>query len=288
MKKQSSFSLSPQSSVLSTASIAVLGGGNMGGALVKGWLASRGASPRRITVADKDPKRLSALRPLGIKTTRDVRNAAAGAGVILLCVKPRQMDELLGELKGVVTARQLVVSIAAGLKTDFFEKRLGRVPVVRVMPNTPALYRSGASVYCLGRFARSGHGRKAEAIFASVGDVWKARESQMDAVTALSGSGPAYVFYLAECLIQAGQAAGLSAAMARSLARQTIFGAGMMLECAPEDAAELRRRVTSPGGTTEAALKVLMKAGLNKIFGKALAAASRRSRELSKVLSARQ
>jgi pyrroline-5-carboxylate reductase len=191
------------------------------------------------------------------------------------------MAGLLAEVAGVVGHRPLVISIAAGVRTARIEKILGPVPVIRVMPNTPALLRAGALVYAVGRHAGARHEAMARKILSALGLVWKVPEDRMDAVTALSGSGPAYVFYLAECLAAAGGALGLAPGLAEALARQTVFGAGRMLAEMPEPAVELRRRVTSPGGTTEAALRVLIRAGVGGIFRKALTAARQRSKALS-------
>jgi pyrroline-5-carboxylate reductase len=157
----------------------------------------------------------------------------------------------------------------------------GNIPIIRVMPNTPALVRAGAIVYCAGRSVKPAHEETARRILASVGKAWKVDEVHMDAVTALSGSGPAYVFYLVEAMSAAGAALGLPAELAEALARQTVYGSGLLLKESRDGAEELRRRVTSPGGTTEAAVRVLEEAGTRGIFERALSAASRRSRELS-------
>lgn len=263
--------------------IALIGGGNMGAALVAGLTASRSVAPSRIWVTDVRKPALAALRrKYGVRVGADNRDAAKAGSVVLLCVKPQQMSEILEGLKPVLTPRHLVVSIAAGIRTDFIEERLSPgVPVVRVMPNTPALLRAGALVYCLGRRAGRKHEALVRKILAAAGLVWKTTEKHLDAVTALSGSGPAYVFYLAECLAKAGARLGLTPALAEALARQTIYGAGRMLRENPEPPALLRQRVTSPGGTTAAALKVLEKAGVSRIFERALKAAAKRSKELS-------
>jgi pyrroline-5-carboxylate reductase len=260
-----------------------IGGGNMGAALAAGLIAARAVKPRQVRVTDVDKNRLSSLkRRLGVLTGTDNRAAAADADVLVLCVKPQQMPVVLAELKGALTPRQLTISIAAGVDTRTIEDGLGgKAPVVRTMPNTPALLQAGALVYCLGRFARPAHEKLARAVLAPAGRLWAAGESAMDAVTALSGSGPAYVFYLAECLARAGKDLGLKAELAEALARRTIYGAGLMLERTADSAAALRERVTSPGGTTAAALAVLRDRGLERIFQDALAAARKRSQELS-------
>ena len=263
--------------------VAVLGGGNMGRALIAGMLRAGVASPSRIIVTDPRAEARRALKSaFKVSVGGDNRAATKRADVVLLCVKPRQMAGLLEEIKGAVGPRRLVISAAAGIRTDFIEGILGgNVPVVRSMPNTPALYGAGAVVYCLGRAAGPSHERTARRIFSAVGRAWRAPEKHLDAVTALSGSGPAYVFHLAEAMARAGAKMGLPPKLAEDLTRQTIFGAGLMLRESAEAPASLRERVTSPGGTTAAALAVLGKAGFLRVFERALSAARRRSRELS-------
>jgi pyrroline-5-carboxylate reductase len=264
--------------------LALIGGGNMGTALAAGLIASGRMKPSQIFVTDVRPQARRALaKRLKVSVGTDNAEAARRCGLVLLCVKPQQMSEVLSQLKPAVTPRHLVVSIAAGIRTGFIEKGLApHVPVIRVMPNTPAMLRAGALVYCLGRRARRGHELAAAEVLSAVGSVWKTTEPLMDAVTALSGSGPAYAFLLAECLARAGATLGLPPALADALARQTVYGAGLMLKDSSEPAAALRERVTSPGGTTEAALKVLRGAGVEKIFERALKAARDRGRALAK------
>lgn len=264
--------------------LAILGAGNMGGALVGGLLSAKVLQPAQITVTDVDLARRAALKKkFGVRTEKDNRFAVSDADVVVVCVKPQHMSGVLDELAGKVGPKTLVISVAAGVRAERIEKILGNVPVIRVMPNTPALLRAGALVFSLGRHAKARHEAMAKKILAALGRVWKVPETQMDAVTALSGSGPAYVFYLAECLAAAGVALGLAPTMAEALARQTVYGAGRMLAETVEPAGELRRRVTSPGGTTEAALKVLASRDLAGTFKMALSAASQRSKELSAV-----
>lgn len=262
--------------------MAVLGAGNMGSALISGLLAAKISAPNQIVVSDVDSGRLSTFKKkFGVRTEKDNRIAVQGAEGVVLCVKPQQMVPVLEELAGHLTPRTWVISVAAGVRIDRIEKILGKVPVVRVMPNTPALLRAGALVYSLGRHVTPRQETTAKRILSALGRVWKAPETQMDAVTALSGSGPAYVFFLAECLTSAGVTLGLTPTLAEDLARQTLYGAGRMLAETGESAGDLRRRVTSPGGTTEAALKILMKKNLSGIMNQALTAACRRSKELS-------
>jgi len=262
--------------------IAVLGAGHMGGALVKGLLAAGQARPRDLWVTDVAADRRRALsKRTGVRAGADNCAATAWADVVVLCVKPQGMGDLLREIRGAAGPKHTVVSVAAGVKTATIEKILGRVPVIRAMPNTPALLRAGALVYCRGTHAGPKNEAAAKRLLSALGPVWKTNEARMDAVTALSGSGPAYVFLLAEVMAAAGAALGLPASMAEALARQTIYGAGRMLVETPDAPTELRRRVTSPGGTTEAALNVLMRGDLAGLFKKALADAARRSKDLS-------
>ncbi|HRY30520.1 MAG TPA: pyrroline-5-carboxylate reductase, partial [Elusimicrobiota bacterium] len=258
--------------------LALIGGGNMGAALAAGLVTSKKMRPAQIRVVDVRPEILRSLKKrYGVSVGSDNAAAVRGSDVVLLCVKPQQMASVLAGLLGAVTPKQLVISIAAGIKTDFIESELGQhVPVIRVMPNTPALLRAGALVYCLGQHATKTHEALAKQILSSVGSVWKTGELSMDAVTALSGSGPAYVFYLAECLAKAGAELGLEPGFAEALARQTVFGAGRMLHEDKETPARLRERVTSPGGTTEAALRVMAESGFEGILKRALAQARRR------------
>lgn len=262
--------------------LAVLGAGNMGGALVTGLLSAKVVTPGQITLADVDTARLSTFKKKwGVRIENDNRTAVKGASVIVLCVKPQHMPGVLEELAGQGSPGSLVISVAAGVRAERMEKVLGQVPVIRVMPNTPALLRAGAIAFSLGRYAGPRHEKMARTILSALGRVWKVPEVQMDAVTALSGSGPAYVFYLAECLAAGGVALGLNAPLAEALARQTVYGAGRMLAETMDPAAELRRRVTSPGGTTEAAIKILTERDLPGTFKEALTSACRRSQELS-------
>jgi pyrroline-5-carboxylate reductase len=255
----------------------------MGRALIGGWIRAKQARAGDLRVAEPDPARAGKLKKeFKVRTFTDNRAAVEGVSVILIAVKPQVMPQVLAGLKGAVTPRQLVLSVAAGVRLEVLEAALGSdVPVVRVMPNTPALTGAGAMVYCLGRRVTASHERTARKLLSAVGSVWKVPENLMDAVTALSGSGPAYVFRLAEDLAAAGIFLGLPPDFAEALARQTVYGAGLLLRESLESAAVLRERVTSPGGTTAAALAVLTEGGWSDIFQRALSAACRRSRELS-------
>ncbi len=254
----------------------------MGGALIGGLLAADIFKPAEIVVAEPGAARRRALKSkFRVRALGDNRAAVAGAETVALAVKPQQMGAVLAELAEEIGPNSLVISVAAGVRAGTIEKALGGLPVIRAMPNTPALLRAGAMVFCLGKAARPAHEARARKILGALGPVWKVEERHMDAVTALSGSGPAYVFYLAEGMARAGRTLGLPPDIAEALARQTVYGAGRLLAESPETASELRRRVTSPGGTTEAALNVLGDGRLMTILKSTLSAARRRAKELS-------
>lgn len=267
--------------------IVFVGGGNMGEALVAGLIRSGRWKPSQITVTDVRAEQLERLRKTyRVRISADNRWAARDADVILLAVKPQQIRHVLEDLGPVIRQSQLVLSIAAGIRTGFLERFLAKgVPTIRIMPNTPALVGVGAAVLACGRWAKPADEKTAQAIFETVGTVATVIESEMDAVTALSGSGPAYVFYLAEALREAGVALGLAPHVADPLVRQTLRGAGQLLAQSHEEPHTLRQKVTSPGGTTEAALKVLERSGFKTIFARALRRAAQRSRELSREAS---
>ena len=253
----------------------------MGGALIQGALKARFLKPSEVSIFDVDGKKAGALaRKLKIRSASSNADAVRNADFAFLCVKPQQMGELLAEVRG-AAKKACLVSIAAGVPTSRIERAFDRpVPVVRVMPNTPALVGCGMSAVAAGRHAKPAHLRFVTGLLKSVGEAVVLKEDSMDAVTAVSGSGPAYLFYLAEILREAAKSVGLEPETAELLARRTVIGAARMLESG-EDPAELRRKVTSPGGTTEAALKHLAEAGWQQIFIQAITKARDRSRELS-------
>ncbi len=263
-------------------SIAFIGAGNMAEALVKG-LVSGGRNPSTITVTDTRPERLDFFRKeFGVNGSASNADAARGAGVIVLAVKPQVMAEVLPELKPAAVAA-LVVSIAAGIRADRIESALGgAVRVIRVMPNTPALVGAGVSAICRGRHATESDLEEAEQLLASVGSVVRVDEGQMDAVTAVSGSGPAYVFYVMENMLVAAAKAGLSDEVAKKLVYETVSGAAKLALSSDVGPSELRARVTSKGGTTAAAIGVLDTWKVNAAIVEAVTAARNRSHELSK------
>jgi pyrroline-5-carboxylate reductase len=267
-----------------TKKIVLVGGGNMGEALVAGLIHSGHWKPSQITVCDVRHDQLAKLQlRYKVKVSVDNARAARRANMILLAVKPQHMKQVLEVLGPSIRSSQLILSIAAGVTTRFIEKYVARgVPVIRMMPNTPALVGQGMAAVARGRFAKEPHERAARNIMETVGKVVTVSEKAMDAVTAVSGSGPAYVFYLAEAMKDAGIQLGLAPQVSDLLVRQTVKGAGALLAQSEEDARALRERVTSPGGTTESALKVMEKAKVRTIISKALAHAAERSRELSR------
>lgn len=267
--------------------IAFIGGGNMTRSIVGGLLAD-GVPARRLRISEPDEARRAALqRDFGVAVSADNATAARGAGVVLLAVKPQVLQAVARDLAPLLaTAEALVVSIAAGVRSVDLSRWLGdATPVIRAMPNTPALLGCGATVLCAGPGATTPHRELAESILRAVGSVsWITDEQQMDTVTALSGSGPAYFFLLTEAMADAAAAAGLDAELARLLAVETALGAARMAIESGEDISDLRRRVTSPGGTTEAALGALERGGFRELVGTALTQAAARSRELAEQL----
>ncbi len=267
-------------------SIAFVGGGNMAASLVGGLLAA-GMPAERIRVAEPDAQRRAFLgERYGVEALTDNAQAVRGAEVVVLAVKPQVMESVAHALAPALGHRPLVLSVAAGIRTDALQRWLGsEVPVARAMPNTPALVGSGASGLYAPPSVPAALRERAESVMRAVGVVvWVDSEERMDAVTALSGSGPAYVLRVMEAMEAAGVALGLPARDARLLTLETAFGAAKLALESGEPLAELRRRVTSPGGTTEAALAVLEEGGLGELFEAAMRAARERSRELADVL----
>ncbi len=266
-------------------SIGFIGSGNMAEALIKGIIAAEVYQPHDIMVSDVRGERLEELaREYKVREIENNVVLANGADVVVLSVKPQNMNDVLGEIKGKCKDDVVVISIAAGVTTAKIASFLGDVPIIRVMPNTPALIGEGASAL----FAKNVSGEAMALAMKVFGAVGKAvvvdREELIDAVTAVSGSGPAYFFLLMEEMIKAGEELGLDEATAKELVLQTAKGAALLAEQADgrgETAAQLRRKVTSPGGTTEAALKVFSEQKYSRLVTTALTAARDRSKELS-------
>lgn len=272
---------------LSNPSIAFIGAGNMAVSII-GGLVSKGFKPDSIIASDPYPQSLDNLRKLApVRTTDNNNEAIANADVVVLAVKPQVMKPILENLAATAQSHKpLVISIAAGIESRSLDKWLGgNMAVVRCMPNTPALVQTGATALFANAAVSQQQRQLADQILQAVGiALWVDSESQLDAVTAVSGSGPAYFFLVMEAMQAAGEQLGLDADTARQLTLQTALGAARMAISSDVDTAELRRRVTSPGGTTEQALKVFEDQGLKELFNRALTACRDRSEELAKIM----
>lgn len=268
---------------LKTGHIYLVGAGKMGGALLEGWV-NQGIDPAKVSVLDPNIQTGSSafIQERSIKLNPDL-DELVKPDFLVLAVKPQVMDQVLSGLGALLHPDITILSIAAGSTIASLAKHVGEdTAIVRAMPNTPASVGCGMTV-AVANAAVTPRGREVcHHLMSAVGEVeWVEDESLMDPVTAVSGSGPAYVFYLVECLAEAGRKAGLEGELAMQLARQTIIGAGELLHYASGGAAELRRNVASPGGTTEAALKVLMAdEGLQALMDRTVEAANKRSKEL--------
>jgi pyrroline-5-carboxylate reductase len=268
------------------APLVLIGAGKMGSAMLSAWLG-KGLDPAGVTIIDPglDEARARDLAGQGVGVAAKASDAAlkAPAKILMLAVKPQIMATVLSEVAGLAGPETVVVSIAAGIRMEMLAAAFADgQALVRIMPNTPAQVGAGMAVAFANAALKGDDRALVDALMAATGaTAWIEDEALMDAVTAVSGSGPAYVFYLAECLAAAGRAAGLEDALAEQLARQTVAGGGALLGAAGEPAAVLRQNVTSPGGTTAAALAVLMAGdGLKQLVEKAVAAAKARSIEL--------
>ncbi|MDK1490124.1 pyrroline-5-carboxylate reductase [Sinorhizobium sp. 7-81] len=263
--------------------IVLIGAGNMGGAMLGGWLKS-GVKGADVLVIDPGPQPAMAklIADNGVSHATSAPDGVK-AGVIFLAVKPQVMDAVLPPLKGLVGPETVIVSVAAGKTLGFIESHLGDAATVRAMPNTPAMIGRGVTGAYANAHVTGAQRALVHDLLKVSGPVeWVETEADINAVTAVSGSGPAYVFYLVECMAEAGRKAGLKADLAMRLARETVAGAGELLHQSPDEAARLRQNVTSPGGTTAAALAVLMADdGMQPLFDKAIAAARKRAEELA-------
>lgn len=261
--------------------IAIIGVGKMGEALLSGLLRA-GHQPGQVAVVTRRRARGEELAAKYGVPVISAEDAAKNADTLVIAVKPQDMGRALAEIAGPVGSSQLVISVAAGITTAFIERSLGaaQVPVVRAMPNTPALVDEAMSVISPGAFATEGHLAHTAELLSPVGKVLRLPESQQDAATALSGSGPAYVYYLAEALVDAGVMLGMPRGAALDLVTQAVYGAATMLRDSGEHPVILREAVTSPGGTTVAAIRELEKHGVRAAFMAAIEAARDRGREL--------
>lgn len=269
------------------ARIGFIGGGNMARSLLGGLVADQ-IDPQRLWVAEPNAERRSQLAAqFGVHITDSNTELCSSVDAVVLAVKPQQMQQVCAEIAAMAQQHKpLLISVAAGVRLPALQRWLGaELPLVRTMPNTPALVQSGATALFATPQVSAAQRELAEGIMRAVGlTLWVNDEGQMDAVTALSGSGPAYFFLVMEAMQQAGEQLGLSVETARLLTLQTAFGAAKMALESREDAATLRQRVTSPGGTTERAIGVLQEGELEALFAKALAAARDRSQELAAML----
>ena len=261
--------------------IAILGAGKMGEALASGLLRAGVVSPGEIVAAARRADRAQQLRETYGFDVLPASQAAARAQTLVIAVKPQDMEALLAEISPVVTSSQLVISVAAGITTAFIGRRLGPdVPVVRVMSNTPVLVDEAMSVISPGPHATEEHLRRAEELLRPVGKVLRIPESQQDAATALSGSGPAYVYFLVEAMVDAGILLGMPRQTALEMVKQAVYGAATMLRDSGEHPVLLREAVTSPGGTTINAIRELERHGVRAAVLAAIEAARDRGREL--------
>jgi len=263
--------------------IGFVGGGNMATAMIRRFVAAGVYAPAQICASDVDAAKRTALkRGLKVDAVADNTEVVRDAAVVILAVKPQIIDEVLSQLQPLVTGRQLFVSIAAGIPLARLESGLGAAArVVRVMPNTPALLGKGMSVAVRGRRATAADERLVLSLLRTVGKARALRDERLlDAVTGVSGSGPAYVYLFAEALIAGGVAAGLAPAVATELVLQTMAGAAAMLEEAGETPQRLREMVTSPGGTTLAGLTELERRGFTEAVAACVLSATRRAAEL--------
>ena len=265
--------------------ICFIGGGNMAQALI-GGLLSRGLPTTRITVSDPVEQIRHVLEEKGIQTTADNLEAIKNADVVVLAVKPQVLATVLQPLKGLLSDK-LVISIIAGAEIQTISDLIGGSQrIVRVMPNTPALVQTGAhGIYASEAVGKQDRELTSQILAATGLTIWLDNEAQIDAVTAVSGSGPAYFFYLMESMIRAGKNLGLEEKVATALTLQTALGAAQMAITSSNSPAELRKNVTSPNGTTQAALEVFDRAQISQNIQTALAAAQKRSQELAQELS---
>ena len=263
--------------------VAILGGGRIGEALLSGLLSSGWREPGEIAVGDRGEERVAELRATyGVAATQSNPDAVEGAGLVVVAVKPQDIDALLGEIGGLLNPSQTVVSVAAAITTAHIEARIAEgVPVVRAMPNSPSTVHEGMAGISAGSHAGEESLALAEEALSHLGRVVRVQESWLDAITAVSGSGPAYFALLAEAMIEAGILLGLSREISTTLVVQTMFGTAKQLRDLGMHPVELREAVTSPGGTTIAAIRELEQAGVRAAFLNAIQAAMERARELA-------
>lgn len=267
--------------------LGIIGCGNMGEAILRGILEKKLIGSEAIICSDKNKDKLKQIHSrYGIMPTESNRELAEKCGVLLIAVKPQDSATVLQDIKSAapfsLLRKKLVLSICAGIKTAQLEKELGNVSVIRAMPNMGAQIGQAISALSWGKYAALDHKKTARDIFTCIGEVVELQEELLDAVTAVSGSGPAYFFYLTENLIRTAEEFGIPANIARALVVKTALSSAMLLESSGKDPQALRKEVTSPGGTTEAAFNVFNKHKLDNILSRGFKAAADRAKELSK------
>lgn len=267
--------------------IAVLGTGNMGMSLMLGLVKAKLTPPQKILAFDINIEKLSSLsEQWNVRTTLSLSEAVEASEIILLCVKPLTVPAVLKEIKEVIREDHLLISIAAGVRIAFLQEKIGKkIGIVRTMPNIASTVDEGAAAIAFGEFVSDAQKQIAEAIFKAVGEVVTVAEEQLDAVTGLSGSGPAYIYMVIEALIDGGVKMGLARDIATKLAVQTVLGSAKLVKSSGLHPAILRDQVTTPGGTAINAIHELESHGLRSMLINAVATATRRSEELSKILS---
>jgi pyrroline-5-carboxylate reductase len=265
--------------------VALIGGGNMGRSLLRGILKAELTPPENLTVVDVHPQRLEELRvDFGISVTKDTRGAVHDAEIVILAVKPKTLREVLDSIHDVVRTEQVFISIIAGVETRYIEERLSKGnPVIRVMPNIAATVDAAASAISAGSEADETHLAMAKMIFEAVGEVVCVEEEHLDAVTGLSGSGPAYIYMVVEALCDGGVKMGLPREIAMKLAVQTVLGAAKLVKETGQHPATLRDQVTTPGGTTISAVHELEERGLRAMLISAVVTATERSKAMNAI-----
>lgn len=267
--------------------VAILGAGSMGEILAEGLIRAGWDLDHLVLAARRPERAREAERNTGVSVVLDPADAASGRDVVVIAVKPKDVPALLNQVRDVISPTQLVISLAAGVPISVFEKAFPGVGVVRSMPNTPAAVDEGMTAYCGGAHVDEEALERAASVLAAVGETIHLSEDLLDAVTAVSGTGPAYVFLLAESLTEAAIREGLPHHAAEKLVDQTLRGAGILLEGSEKSAFRLRAEVTSPGGTTAAAMHTLENGGFRALMEDAVRAAASRSRELGAEASAK-
>jgi pyrroline-5-carboxylate reductase len=272
--------------MLTNKTIGVIGAGHIGTAVIGGLIKARLTSPKNISASRRSASNLDELaKTFGVHTTTDNRKVAKSSDVIVLAVKPMNSREVLNEIKDVVAPSQVIISVMAGIRTSFISSILGsECPVIRTMPNTPVLVDSGATAICKGKFADDDHLKIAQIIFKSIGTVEVVPEHLLDAVTGLSGSGPAYIFMVIEAMTDGGVKMGLPRQIAFRLASQTVLGSAKLVIETGKHPAILKDEVTTPGGTAIAAVAELETHGLRTMLINAVSTATSKSKELSKII----